>query len=220
MTLGTVASVVGIAGGLNSIFGGGSSSGGGGGTTANGGQGYSPQEIADAADPFHTRREMFGGMFGSSFPTLTNFDPSQIQNDPAYKFQMEQGIGAINKGAAASGMLGSGNRLMDLEKYGQGLASSFTDKQFSRNMSILQMMGQAAGAFNNNGGAIAGAYNAANSNGMQQGQLNYQNNQQNLGNIMNGLGGLSRNIGTWGSGGGNSGGGNGGDQPPGGGWEG
>lgn len=207
MTLGTVASVVGIAGGLNSIFGGGSSSGGGG-TTANGGQGYSPQEIADAADPFHNRREMFGGMFGSSFPTLTNFDPSQIKNDPAYQFQMEQGLGAINKGAAAGGMLGSGNRLMDLEKYGQGLASSFTDKQFSRNMSILQMMGQAAGAFNNNGGAIAGAYNAANSNGMQQGQLNYQNNQQNLGNITNGLSGLSRigsRNGWWGSGNGDSG---------------
>ena len=203
MTLGTVASVVGIAGGLNSIFGGGSSSGGG--TTANGGQGYSPQEIADAADPFHNRREMFGGMFGSSFPTLTNFDPSQIKNDPAYQFQMEQGLGAINKGAAAGGMLGSGNRLMDLEKYGQGLASSFTDKQFSRNMSVLQMMGQAAGAFNNHGGAIAGAYNAANSNGIQQGQLNYNNNQQNFQNITSGLAGLSRGWGNWTGGGGSPG---------------
>lgn len=51
-------------------------------------------------------------------------DPSSITSDPGYQFQFNQGLEALNRTAAAKGMLGSGNRLYDLTNYGQDRAAS------------------------------------------------------------------------------------------------
>lgn len=51
-------------------------------------------------------------------------DPSSIESQPGYQFAYNQGLDAVNRTAAAKGQLGSGNRLYDLTKYGQGLAST------------------------------------------------------------------------------------------------
>ena len=50
-------------------------------------------------------------------------NPSSIESQPGYQFAYNQGLEAVNRTAAAKGMLGSGNRLYELTKYGQGLAS-------------------------------------------------------------------------------------------------
>jgi len=50
-------------------------------------------------------------------------DPSSFQRTPSYQFQVDQGNQAINRSAAAKGMLGSGNVLAELAKYGQGMAN-------------------------------------------------------------------------------------------------
>ena len=50
-------------------------------------------------------------------------NPSSITSTPGYQFAYNQGLEAVNRTAAAKGQLGSGNRLYDLTKYGQGLAS-------------------------------------------------------------------------------------------------
>ena len=50
-------------------------------------------------------------------------NPSSITSTPGYQFAYNQGLEAVNRTAAAKGMLGSGNRLYDLTKFGQGLAS-------------------------------------------------------------------------------------------------
>lgn len=50
-------------------------------------------------------------------------DPNSISNSAAYKFRLDQGNQAIQRSAAAKGMLGSGNTLAELLKYGQGEAS-------------------------------------------------------------------------------------------------
>ena len=50
-------------------------------------------------------------------------NPSSITSTPGYQFAYDQGLEAVNRTAAAKGQLGSGNRLYDLTKYGQGLAS-------------------------------------------------------------------------------------------------
>ena len=50
-------------------------------------------------------------------------NPSSITSTPGYEFAYNQGLEAVNRTAAAKGQLGSGNRLYDLTKYGQGLAS-------------------------------------------------------------------------------------------------
>lgn len=76
--------------------------------------------------------------FGSSMaPWTENFtprDPSQIANDPAYKFQMEQGMKALQGSAAARGNLLSGGVLKGIEQFGQGLASTYNDKYYNRDL--------------------------------------------------------------------------------------
>ena len=50
-------------------------------------------------------------------------NPSSVEETPGYQFAYNQGLEAVNRTAAAKGQLGSGNRLYDLTKFGQGLAS-------------------------------------------------------------------------------------------------
>jgi hypothetical protein len=58
-------------------------------------------------------------------------NPSSVSSLPGYQFQMDQGTQAIQGSSAARGMLNSGNTLSALDKYGQGLASSFYQQQFN-----------------------------------------------------------------------------------------
>jgi hypothetical protein len=44
-------------------------------------------------------------------------------NDPSYQFRFQQGIDALNRGAAQSGTLASGKQMTELEQYGQNFAS-------------------------------------------------------------------------------------------------
>jgi len=59
-------------------------------------------------------------------------NPSSITDTPGYKFAYNQGLEAVNRTAAAKGMLGSGNRLYDLTKFGQGLASQTYNNTISQ----------------------------------------------------------------------------------------
>lgn len=60
--------------------------------------------------------------------------PEEIANDPAYKFQLAQGLQGIERGAAAKGTLLTGGTLKALDQYGQGLASTYNDKYYGRDM--------------------------------------------------------------------------------------
>lgn len=184
MFLSTIASVISIGAGINSIVQSNRDQQGGGGAT---------DDAARAADPFGPFRSQYAQELGVAYNDLNRFDPNAIKQDPAYQFQLEQGLGAIDKGAAAAGMLGSGTRLLDLEKFGSGLASNFADRQFQRKMSILQMLGGFSGATTGSPAAAANAITAGNANA--QNGLN-----NGLGNVMSGLGGLSRT--NWSGGGG------------------
>lgn len=59
-------------------------------------------------------------------------DPNSIANSAAYKFRLDQGNQAIQRSAAAKGMLGSGNTLAELLKYGQGEASQEYGNEIGR----------------------------------------------------------------------------------------
>lgn len=59
-------------------------------------------------------------------------DPNSISNSAAYQFRVGQGQQALERSLAAKGMLGSGNRLMELTKYGQDMGSQEYDNQFNR----------------------------------------------------------------------------------------
>lgn len=59
-------------------------------------------------------------------------DPNSISDSNAYKFRFNQGQQALERGAAAKGMLGSGNTLAALAQYGQGMASDEYGNEVSR----------------------------------------------------------------------------------------
>lgn len=60
--------------------------------------------------------------YGAKLQSLMD-NPDSIASSGAYKFRLGQGNQAIQRSAAAKGMLGSGNTLAELLRYGQGEAS-------------------------------------------------------------------------------------------------
>lgn len=59
-------------------------------------------------------------------------NPDSINQSAAYKFRVNQGQEALQRSLGAKGLLNSGNRLMELTKYGQDMGSQEYDNQFGR----------------------------------------------------------------------------------------
>ncbi|MBK6906391.1 MAG: hypothetical protein IPH08_04485 [Rhodocyclaceae bacterium] len=89
----------------------GASAGGGMGTSSVAGMGYNGIEkrLADLLD-----------------------NPDSIKQTGAYKFRLNQGQEALQRSMGAKGMLNSGNRLSELTRYGQDMASQEYDNQYGR----------------------------------------------------------------------------------------
>lgn len=66
-------------------------------------------------------------------------NPDSVANTNAYKFRFNQGQQALERSAAARGMLNSGNTLAALADYGQGQASQEYGDEFNR---LSQAVGQ------------------------------------------------------------------------------
>jgi hypothetical protein len=62
----------------------------------------------------------------------TPFGMSQFQADPGYQFRMSEGMKALERSAAARGLLQSGGTMKGIQQYGQNLASSEYENAFSR----------------------------------------------------------------------------------------
>ena len=194
--LGSIAAVVGIASGINSLTGGGGGSSGG--TTAGG----------TVYDPFSSYRGTFGSTLANMMlgaPQVSSSSPFQTQygqmagnmmmpgasftsSDPSYNFRFQSGLDAVNRTEAAKGMLGSGNRLMDLMNYGQGMASTEFGNEFSRLTTLEQLGGSNFGSQFNRLASLAGVNQAMPSG---YGQLQAQNQQSGWNALAQGLGGLS-----------------------------
>lgn len=91
-----------------------------------GGGGGSAGAMA-AADPFASQRGQYQEQL-SAMMKPGGFNPQ----DPSYQWRFDQGQQALERSIGAQGMLGSGNRLMALQQYGQGAASQEYQNQFSR----------------------------------------------------------------------------------------
>ena len=65
-------------------------------------------------------------------------DPSKVQQTGGYQFAVDQGNQAINRSAAAKGMLNSGNVLAELDKYGQGMGAQQYDTETNRLAQLMQ----------------------------------------------------------------------------------
>jgi len=70
-------------------------------------------------------------------------DYSAFYKSPGYDFRMQEGINALDKSAAARGKLMSGGLMRELERYGQGLASSEFNNYANR-LASLAGVGQTA----------------------------------------------------------------------------
>ena len=90
-----------------------------------GGGGVGAPQYQDTAAQYRTRLN-----------TLMD-NPDSIANTGAYKFAFNQGNEAVNRNLAAKGLLKSGNRLAELTKFGQGLASQQYGAEFDRMSNLV-----------------------------------------------------------------------------------
>lgn len=86
-------------------------------------------------DPAYWAQAFSGG--NNSLGSLVS--PQNFNQSDAYKWNFEQGREAVNRTAAAKRMLGSGNRLSELTKFGQGLASQEYGNEFNRQLAAKQL---------------------------------------------------------------------------------
>lgn len=93
----------------------------------------------------------------------TNSALSTLENTPGYKFQLQAGDDAVNAQAAATGTNASGNQLLALSKYNQGLASTTYNNYVSQLQPYLTQSEKAAtgiaSTYTGLGNATASQYN-------------------------------------------------------------
>lgn len=73
---------------------------------------------------------------------MFQFDPSQLEHNPAYNWRFEQGLEATERALASNRQLGSGNRLTAVTEYGQGMASQEYENEFNRQFATNQVRNQ------------------------------------------------------------------------------
>ena len=96
-------------------------------------------------------------------------------NDPSYAWRFQQGQQAVERSAAARGLLHSGNAAIELQQYGQGMASQEYGAQFNRTLSAMGASESAFQASYNRLAELAGM-----TTGMQANSQNTNYNYANL----------------------------------------
>lgn len=158
--------------------------------------GQAAEAGAAAADPASGMRPFFQDQLGAMWPNLSGVNYAQILQDPSFQFLKNQGETAAINQASAGGLLRSGTLLEDLSKFNQDLASTYVDKQFARNMSMLGILGNFSGLNIGNPGQ---AGNIIANGGMQNAQFGYtagDRTQQQIGGVVSQIGRLFNNIGN------------------------
>lgn len=77
----------------------------------------------------------------AQYPTASQYTPfgmKQFQTDPGYQFRMAEGVKALERSAAARGLLQSGGTLKDITRFGQDVASSEYQNAFQRYLTERQ----------------------------------------------------------------------------------
>lgn len=136
-----------------------------------------------AADPFAAERPQY--MDALQKLMKEGFSEDYGPTDPSYKFRFNQGMEAVNRSMAASGLLNSGNRIAALVDYGQGQASTEYANQFQRLAQLsganigspsvaaqmqYQQQGNASAGIQSLGNAAANFLNTKGSSGQTYGQ--------------------------------------------------
>ena len=106
-------------------------------------------------------------------------NPDSIQQSAAYKFRVGQGQEALQRSLGAKGMLNSGNRLMELTKYGQDMGSQEYENQFGR---LGNLLTNYSGSWIGDKNANTSRY-AAQANAWNTAQGNADANRYRMGNL-------------------------------------
>ncbi len=77
---------------------------------------------------------------GGSLTPQFGYNPADVAKDPAYQFQLSEGLKAVQRAAAASGTLNSGGTLKALTQYAGGVTAGYENQDY----------GQALSTFNTN----------------------------------------------------------------------
>lgn len=154
-------------------------------------------DLSKAYDPYVST-----GLQANSALSRLLSDPSSVRGLPGYQFAMDEGVNALDRSAAARGMLNSGRASKDLLRFGTGLADSTYGNQLMRLMGLNQQGMGATGAqvgtvgtglqgqLGTRQSAYQGQMNAAGTIG--QGEIAAANAQaQGVGNITNLISGLA-----------------------------
>jgi hypothetical protein len=132
------------------------------GALGNAGAAYAP--LSALASKYGGGTDMYLNSLGVNGAQGNQAAVNAFQAGPGYGFQMDQGLDAINRRRAASGMLGSGNADLDAIKYGQGLANqTYGDWQKNLGGLVNPELQAASGAATGQAGVntnIANAYGA------------------------------------------------------------
>ena len=186
--LGTIAAVVGIAGGINSLTGGGVSDMLGFSSSDDRVGGGTGSGVQQAADPFAPYRANLASMYSGYLQPGANMSPTTMPGYSAFQTGvLDPAMEASKRSAAASGMGMSGKEQAALQDVGQrGYYGFMTD--------YLNRLAQGSGA----------VYNPATAAGMgvNQGNLNNAGVMQGLGSLATGLSGLNKATQTFDTGGG------------------
>lgn len=100
---------------------------------------------AAAADPAAAYRPQFMAYLQEKFPQLSSVNYGDITSDPSFKFLHDQGMRDVTGAASAAGTLRSGTLMEDMSKFNEGLADTFINSQFQRNMALMGQLGNFSG---------------------------------------------------------------------------
>ena len=146
----------------------------------------------DAKEPVASQENRFSTGLSDAELRLRDLldNPDSITNSAAYKFRVKQGEEALQRSLGAKGLLNSGNRLMELTKYGQDMGSQEYDAQAGRLSGLLGAYSQAytgdknantqrylaeSQAWNQRGGLLRDLINQANVSANQNQQISSDN---------------------------------------------
>jgi hypothetical protein len=109
-----------------------------------------------------------GNLLGLNGQDAATGAMSTFQTSPGYGFQLEQGLRAVDAGAAAKGMLRSGATLEAEQKFGQGLANQDFGNYYNRLMGLANQGENAAAGY---GSTTNASMSAAGQTGAEQASI-------------------------------------------------
>jgi hypothetical protein len=124
-------------------------------------------------------------LLGLSGPEAAQSAMADFQKSPGYDFQFNEGMRAVQSGAAAQGMLNSGATLKALQQRGQQLANQDFGTYYNRLMGMVQTGQNSAAGVGASGVQTAGGVAQTLASGASTQASIYGNAAQGIGNAVN-----------------------------------